>query len=261
MTRPHRETVALTSHAVTALNPPRHVAIIMDGNNRWAKQRGLPGPAGHRAGAESIRRVMDACGRFGVEVLTLFAFSSENWHRPAREVRALMGLFAVYLRREVTELHRRGVRLTFIGLRDRFSPRVQRMMTDAEALTAGNRKLTLVIAVDYGGRWDIARAARQLAEEVAAGRLTPDQVDEQSLGQAISLSSFPPPDLCIRTGGERRISNFLLWQFAYSEFYFCDTYWPDFGEEDLLLAIRDFSARERRFGRTSEQLAQHPTEG
>lgn len=237
------------------LRIPRHVAIIMDGNNRWAKQHGLRGVAGHRAGAEAVRRVIDACSKVGVEALTVFAFSSENWQRPPREVRALMALFGLYLKREVKELHARGVRLKFIGMRDKFIPSVLRMMQDAESLTQNNRQLTLTIAVDYGGRWDIAHAARLAAEAVQQGRINPGEIDEQYLSRLISMSELPPPDLCIRTGGERRISNFLLWQVAYSEFYFCDTYWPDFGEAELMLAIRDFSGRERRFGRTSEQLA------
>lgn len=237
------------------LNIPKHIAIIMDGNNRWAKQRGLRGIAGHRAGAETVRRVIDACTAVGVEALTVFAFSSENWNRPPREVRALMALFGLYLKREVKELHQRGVRLRFVGMRDKFISPVLRMMDDAEALTRDNHTMTLTVAVDYGGRWDIANAARLAAEDVVLGKIRPDEINEAYLGRYIGLSDMPPPDLCIRTGGEHRVSNFLLWQIAYSELYFCDTYWPDFGEDDLMLAIRDFSARERRFGRTSEQLA------
>lgn len=236
------------------LKVPRHIAIIMDGNNRWAKQRGLRGIAGHRAGAETVRTIIDACTAAGVGALTVFAFSSENWRRPPREVRALMALFGLYLKREVRELHQRGVRLRFVGMRDKFISPVLRMMEEAETLTSNNSKLTLTIAVDYGGRWDIANAARLASLDVLAGRITPDQIDENYLSQYISLADMPAPDLCIRTGGEHRISNFLLWQIAYSELYFCDTYWPDFGEDDLMMAIRDYAARERRFGRTSEQL-------
>ncbi len=228
---------------------PRHVAIIMDGNNRWAKRRGLPGPAGHRAGVEAVRSVMQACRDHGVEVLTLFAFSSENWGRPRHEVRALLALLSRYLRTEVKQLRDDGVRLRFIGERTRFSARLQRLMEHAERATADNREATVVIAVDYGGQWDIARAARRLAERAASGELDPASIDRTTLAAELSLAELPLPDLCIRTGGDARISNFLLWHFAYSELYFTPTLWPDFGELEFARALADYSRRERRFGR------------
>ncbi len=227
---------------------PRHVAIIMDGNNRWARRQGVPGPAGHRAGVEAVREVLRACRKHGVEVLTLFAFSSENWGRPMPEVRALLALLSRYLRNEVRELHADGVRLRFIGRRDRFSPALQRLMIRSERLTAGNTDATLVIAVDYGGQWDIVQASRQLAARVQAGALQPDAIDEGLLQDCLVTGDLPLPDLCIRTGGDARISNFMLWQFAYSELYFTDTLWPDFGELEFARALQDYSRRERRFG-------------
>jgi len=227
---------------------PRHVAIIMDGNNRWAKKHNLPGPAGHRAGVEAVRSVLRACRHHGVEVLTLFAFSSENWGRPLPEVRALLALLSRYLRNEVRELHRDGIRLRFIGERSRFSQRLQRLMQQSEHLTAGNTEATVVIAVDYGGQWDIARAARKLAAEVKAGTLQPEAIDENLIDRNVSISDLPRPDLCIRTGGDARISNFMLWHFAYSELYFTDILWPDFGELEFARALADYSRRERRFG-------------
>lgn len=234
---------------------PRHVAIIMDGNNRWARRRGMPGAAGHRAGVEVVREVLEACDERGIEVLTLFAFSSENWGRPETEVRALLALFSRYLRREVERLSRDGIRLRIIGRRDRFSPRLQRLMLRSEQATQGNSRATLVLAVDYGGQWDIANAARRLAERVAAGEIAPERVDEASLSACMSVSDLPPPDLCIRTAGDHRVSNFLLWQFAYTELYFTDTLWPDFRPADLDAAIAEYSRRERRFGCRAESEA------
>ncbi len=234
---------------------PRHVAIIMDGNNRWAKRRGLPGSAGHKAGVECIREVLGCCREHGIEVLTLFAFSSENWQRPSAEVNALMRLFSTYLGSEVKKLHRDGVRLRFIGERARLKPALQQRMIDAEQLTAGNDQATLVIAVDYGGQWDIAQAARTLAQRVARGELAPEQIDEQLFDQCVALSDLPRPDLLIRTAGEQRISNFLLWQLAYTEFHFTDTLWPDFGKRDMLAAIDAFGRRDRRFGGRREAVA------
>ena len=227
---------------------PRHVAIIMDGNNRWAKQRGLPGPAGHRAGVEAVREILRACQKHGIDVLTLFAFSSENWGRPQPEVRALLALLSRYLRSEVRDLHKDGIRLRFIGQRHRFSERLQRLMQQSELLTAGNRKATMVIAVDYGGRWDVTRAARELAEQVRSGLLEPADITPESLASRLCLAELPEPDLCIRTGGDARISNFMLWQFAYSELYFTNVLWPDFGELEFARALADYSRRERRFG-------------
>ena len=235
---------------------PQHIAIIMDGNNRWARQRKLPGSAGHRAGMEAIRSVVEACDEHGVKVLTLFAFSSENWGRPRTEVRYLLSLMMRYLRNETRTLHEKGIRIRFIGERTRFGKRLLNLMQEAEALTANNSTTTLVIAADYGGRWDIAEAARRLAGRVAAGELEQDDITPERLGEELSLTDLPPPDLCIRTGGDHRVSNFMLWQFAYTELYFTETLWPDFGAADLALAIEDFSGRERRFGlRESEQHA------
>ena len=227
---------------------PHHIAIIMDGNNRWAKRRNLPGVAGHRAGVEAIRNVLRACNKNQVKVLTLFAFSSENWGRPRSEVRSLLALFSRYLRNETRELHADGIRIRFIGERDKFSARLRRLMHDAETLTANNTDTTLVIAADYGGQWDITHSARELARQVAEGQITWQDITVERLDAGTSLASLPDPDLCIRTGGDHRISNFMLWQFAYSELYFSDILWPDFGEPELERAIADFAGRERRFG-------------
>ena len=227
---------------------PQHVAIIMDGNNRWAKRNGVPGPAGHRAGVEAVRNVLRACRSQGVQVLTVFAFSSENWGRPIPEVRALLALLSRYLRSVVRELHKDGIRLRFIGQRTRFSARVQRLMQQSELLTAGNTEATLVIAVDYGGQWDVTQAARKLAEQVKTGELEPGDITPELIDSHISIADLPRPDLCIRTGGDARISNFMLWQFAYSELYFTNTLWPDFGELEFARALADYSRRERRFG-------------
>lgn len=233
---------------------PRHLAVIMDGNGRWAARRRRPRMIGHRAGARAVNLCIDVCLARGVEVLTLFAFSSENWGRPEDEVGALMKLFVNALEREVVELHRRGVRVRFIGDRSRFVEGIRSRMAAAEATTAGNGRLTLVVAASYGGRQDIAEAARALAEDVAAGRLRPDQVDEAALGARMALSDLPPPDLFIRTGGDLRISNFLLWQLAYTELWFTERLWPELDEATLQAAFDDFAARERRFGLTSAQV-------
>ena len=233
---------------------PRHVAIIMDGNGRWARRRGMPRIAGHRAGVESVRRVVSACGDHGVEVLTLFAFSSENWKRPQQEVGLLMDLFLTVLKKEVKKLHRNNVRLKVVGAREAFSDKLQERIRIAENLTRDNDGLTLVIAANYGGRWDVTQAARQLAEQVARGELRPEQIDEQRLGGHLAVAGLPEPDLFIRTGGEQRISNFLLWQLAYTELYFTDVLWPDFDREQFELALQSFAGRQRRFGRTGEQV-------
>jgi undecaprenyl diphosphate synthase len=233
---------------------PVHVAIIMDGNGRWARQRLMPRQAGHRAGVRAARAVVEACARRGVSHLTLFAFSSENWRRPQREVGALMRLFLEALEREVDELHGNGVRLRFVGDRSSLSAELQGRMAAAEERTRENARLVLVVALAYGGRWDIAQAARALAGDVAAGTLAPEQVDEAQLAQRLALAGMPDPDLLIRTGGEHRISNFLLWNLAYSECWFTDCLWPDFGEAELDAALARFAAVERRFGQTSEQL-------
>ncbi|MEO6226436.1 MAG: polyprenyl diphosphate synthase [Thermomonas sp.] len=234
---------------------PRHIAIIMDGNGRWAQQRRRPRIIGHRAGARAVRSCVEFCLQHGIEALTLFAFSSENWNRPQDEVGGLMKLFLGALEREVDELHRRGARLRFIGERSRFEGALLARMQAAEALTAGNTRLQLNIAASYGGRQDITDAARSLAIEVAAGRLRPEQIDEASLNARLALADLPAPDLFIRTGGEIRISNFLLWQLAYTELWFTETLWPDVDAATLQRAIDDYAGRERRFGLTGAQMA------
>lgn len=231
----------------------RHVAIIMDGNNRWAKQRGMPGVSGHKVGVERIRDVMSACQELNIQVLTVFAFSSENWRRPPVEVEALMSLFLLYLKNEAKALKKKNVALRVIGNRERFSPAIQKAIADAEALTAGG-STTLVIAADYGGRWDVAQSAKKLAEKVAAGELTAEQITEDLLDQHISTYDLPPLDLLIRTGGEIRISNFLLWQAAYAELYFSEKLWPDFDGEELKKAAESFHQRQRRYGMTGDQI-------
>jgi undecaprenyl diphosphate synthase len=243
------------SAAASGRRRPRHIAIIMDGNGRWAEARRRPRTIGHRAGARAVNACIDTCLEDGIEVLTLFAFSSENWRRPKEEVGALMQLFLRALDREVDELHRRGVQVRFLGERSAFAPELQQRMARAETLTAANARLRLCIAANYGGRWDIAEAARALAREVGAGRLDPAAIDEAMLAPHFSLHDLPAPDLFIRTGGEHRISNFLLWQLAYTELYFTDTLWPDFDAAALRLAIDDYAGRERRFGLTGAQIA------
>ncbi|MBB5874718.1 MULTISPECIES: polyprenyl diphosphate synthase [Xanthomonas] len=239
---------------------PRHLAIIMDGNGRWAQRRRRPRVIGHRAGARAVNRTIDFCLERGIGALTLFAFSSENWGRPQEEVDALMKLFLHALDREVEELQRRGVRVRFIGDRSRFAPSLCERMAQAEARTRDNQALHLSIAASYGGRQDIALAARALAEDVAAGRLRPEQIDEDALSARMALADLPPPDLFIRTGGDLRISNFLLWQLAYTELWFTETLWPEFGPEVLQQALDDYARRERRFGLTSAQVAEAATE-
>ncbi|WP_456448105.1 isoprenyl transferase [Thiolapillus sp.] len=233
---------------------PEHVAIIMDGNGRWAQNRGKPRHAGHRAGVETVRQVMEICGQQGVRTLTLFAFSSENWRRPKTEVKMLMELFFSALSREVRRLKKRNVRLRVIGDISAFSDKLQKLIQESERLTAENDGLLLQIAANYGGRWDITQAARQLATWVARGELQPEQVTEDALAACLSFADVPDPDLFIRTGGEMRISNFLLWQCAYTELWFCDTLWPDFGEQELLQAFTDYAGRQRRFGKIAEQV-------
>ena len=220
----------------------------MDGNNRWAKKRGVPGPLGHRAGADVVKPLLYACRDRGIATLTLFAFSSENWKRPVPEVRALMALLSRYLRREIKELAADGVRVQFIGRRDRLSPRIAKLLDYSERATAHNTASTLVLALDYGGRWDVSSAASSLARDVAAGIISAEDIDENLLSSRMSLADSPAPDLCIRTGGEWRLSNFLLWQFAYAELWFTDTLWPDFSVDELDVAIEHFRSRDRRYG-------------
>lgn len=227
---------------------PEHVAIIMDGNGRWARSRGLSRLAGHSRGAEALRRTVAASVELGLDYLTVFAFSSENWERPAAEVDGLMALLRRYLRGEVAELHESGVRLRFIGEHARLPGDIIELMTDAESLTAGNGRLTLTVALNYGGRREFVLAVRRLAAAAAAGRLDPDSIGEQQVGGALFTAGIPDPDLIIRTSGERRMSNFLLWQSAYSEFVFFDKFWPDFGKADLEAAIREYQGRQRRYG-------------
>ena len=220
----------------------------MDGNNRWARREGFPGVAGHRAGAEVVREIVSACESRGIRYLTLFAFSSENWGRPRAEVRALLALLSRYLRNEVAKLASDGVRLRVVGRRDRFSPRLQRLIAKAEAETEAGERATLTLALDYGGRWDVAQVTRSIARDVLSGALQLDEVDEEAIAQRLATADLPDPDLCIRTAGETRISNFLLWQFAYAEFWFTEVLWPDFDETVLDLALADYAVRERRFG-------------
>jgi undecaprenyl diphosphate synthase len=231
---------------------PRHVAVIMDGNGRWAEQRSLPRAAGHRAGAKAVRTTIEESVRHGVAALTLFAFSSENWQRPAGEVGLLMQLFLESLDREVAELDANSVRVRFIGERARLAPALVERMDAAESRTARHRRLDLVIAVAYGGRWDIAQAARRLAQDAVAGRIDAAAIDEAAVGAALETAGRPAPDLFIRTGGERRISNFLLWDLAYTELWFTDTLWPDFDADSFAAALADFGGRERRFGRVAK---------
>jgi undecaprenyl diphosphate synthase len=231
---------------------PEHLAIIMDGNSRWAKRQGKSTSLGHKAGVETVRKVLRLSRHYGVKTITLFAFSSENWQRPSTEVKALMVLFASYLKREVKQLHSDGVRVRFIGQRERFTKGLVKQMENAEQLTRNNLDTTLVIAVDYGGRWDISNAAKQLADQVKAGTLEPEQIDEAMMDAHISLADITKPDLCIRTAGEHRISNFLLWQLAYAEFFFSSTLWPDFCEQDMCDALASYNRRERRYGGRDE---------
>lgn len=234
--------------------PPRHIAIIMDGNGRWAKRKLLPRYAGHQAGLGTVRKIIKCSMEQGVEVLTLFAFSSENWKRPPEEVNLLMKLFMTALQREVKKLHKNNIRLRLIGNREAFSEKLQKLIAEGEELTKDNTKFTLVIAANYGGRWDIVDTAKRLALQVQQASLKVEDIDENLFNSQINLSDLPEPDLFIRTAGEQRISNFLLWQLAYTEMYFTNTLWPDFNEETFMEALKSFGSRERRFGRTSEQL-------
>ena len=236
------------------MQQPRHIAIVMDGNGRWAKQRHRPRSFGHHAGQKAVRAAIEYCLRRGTEALTLFAFSSENWARPQDEVSALMELFLKALDREVDELHGYGVRIRFIGELAAFAPALRERMRSAMNKTQGNTKLALNIAVNYGGRWDIAQAAQRAAEAVQSGKISAAQIDERTLERFFSLADLAPLDLFIRTGGEKRVSNFLLWQLAYAELYFSDVLWPDFDAACLDAALADFSARERRYGKTSAQV-------
>ncbi|MSO92150.1 MAG: isoprenyl transferase [Rhodospirillales bacterium] len=240
------ETVSLTSPDLRS--PPVHVAIIMDGNGRWANARGLPRTAGHRRGADSAKTAVRSAIEAGVSYLTLYGFSSENWNRPSDEINDLMGLLRYYLRSEIAALHEAGVRLRVIGDRQRLDPDIVALIEQAERRTSGNKTLNLIVAFSYGGRTEIVTAARKLAEDVRDGRRRPDEIDEQAFADHLFTAGIPDPDLLIRTSGEKRISNFLLWQLAYAEFIFLETYWPDFAKQDFDQAIREYQGRERRYG-------------
>lgn len=233
----------------------RHVAVIMDGNGRWAVERGLPRGAGHQAGVKTLRNIVEHCARRRIEVLTVFAFSSENWKRPRQEVDLLMELFLNSLKNEVSELHKNGIRLRFIGDRQAFPAKLQELITATESKTRDNQGLTLVIAANYGGRWDITEACRRISAKVQANLLAPADIDETLVHDNLSLADLPDPDLFIRTGGERRISNYLLWQCAYSELYFCEVLWPDFSPADFDDAVTWYEGRQRRFGRLHDPLS------
>ncbi|MFC7050574.1 isoprenyl transferase [Emcibacter nanhaiensis] len=244
--------VAEEANRVTELadvvTPPSHIAIIMDGNGRWAKKRLLPKVAGHRKGAEVVRKCVRECSRLGVKYLTLYAFSSENWKRPEDEVKDLMGLLKHYLNNEIEELNQQNVRLRFMGARERLSPSIVELIENAEQKTGGNAGLQLILALNYGSQSEIVKAARELAREVRDGRISADEIDEQMFASHLYLPDIPDPDVIIRTSGEQRLSNFLLWQAAYAEFIFVETLWPDFDEESLSRAICEFHKRERRYG-------------
>ena len=238
----------------TGMDVPHHVAIIMDGNGRWAKARSQARHAGHRAGVKSVRETVESAAKRGVKYLTLFAFSSENWQRPQAEVSRLMSLFLEALQREVDDLHRNNVRLRFVGARAQLKPKLQRKIEAAEQQTSQNNGLTLIVAVAYGGRWDIVNAARRLATKVTGGEMSIEDIGDDAFARELALSGVPDPDLLIRTGGEQRISNFLLWNLAYSELYFCDCLWPDFREREFDEAMIFYGMRQRRYGHTSEQV-------
>jgi undecaprenyl diphosphate synthase len=233
---------------------PGHIAIVMDGNGRWAKKRNRPRSMGHQAGLKSLRSTIEHCAQMGIGTLTVFAFSSENWNRPAGEISRLMEIFLLALDKDVNELHKNNICLRFIGDLTAFKPAIQTKVSDAAMLTINNQQLIVNIAINYGGRWDITHAAKQMAEAVSGGDLSLDDIDESRFAQFLALSNSPDPDLFIRTGGEMRISNFLLWQSAYTEFYFTPVLWPDFDSDVLDQAITAFQSRERRFGQTSEQV-------
>jgi len=235
-------------------NNPRHIAIIMDGNGRWAQKRFMPRAVGHQAGVKAVRKIVEYCAKHKVEVLTLFAFSSENWRRPEAEVTLLMALFMATLQREINKLDRNNIRLRFIGDRTVFSDKLQQKMAEGEAQTQGNTDLTVVVAANYGGHWDMCQAFQKVVEKMATGELKSQVISDQLINQHLSTAGLPDPDLFIRTGGEQRVSNFMLWQLAYTELYFTTTLWPDFDQNSLADAIKSFKSRQRRFGHTSEQV-------
>ena len=232
---------------------PAHIAIIMDGNGRWARARGLPRTAGHRAGVEALRRTVRAAGEMGIEWLTVYAFSSENWSRPKSEVSDLMGLLKLFIRRDLAELHQNGVRVRIVGSREELEPDIAALLLEAETLTAGNTNMNLVVAFNYGARDEILRAARALVADAGAGRLDPEKLTAEDFAARLDTAGMPDPDLIIRTSGEQRLSNFLLWQAAYAEFVFLPCHWPDFGPDDLAVAISVFEERDRRFGSVAQE--------
>lgn len=232
---------------------PRHVAIIMDGNGRWAKAKGLPRTAGHQQGVETVKRITEEATRLGISYLTLYTFSTENWNRPVDEIAALMGLILDHLEEEI--FMKNNVRFRVIGELERIPEKVRTRLQECMDRTAKNDKMTMVIALSYSSRWELTRAMQRMADKVKSGTLQPEQITEETIQAHLATSFMPDPDLLIRTGGEYRISNYLLWQCAYTEFYFCDTFWPDFNEDELRKAVADYQSRERRFGQTSEQVA------
>ncbi len=236
------------------INKPKHIAIVMDGNGRWARQKHRPRLLGHKKGVEAVREIVKACSSQNIECLSLFAFSSENWKRPEDEIKNLMGLFMMALKREAKALAKNNVKLQIIGDLSGFSTELQVKIKEVEALTKNSTGLRLIVAANYGGRWDITKSAQSLAKKVESGEIKADDISEEDLTNQITTQGLPDPDLFIRTGGEKRISNFLLWQMAYTELYFTDVLWPDFGVEELEKAISDFTSRQRRFGKTSEQV-------
>ena len=239
----------MTPDSLISKKNPRHIAFIMDGNNRWAKSQGCSPRLGYQRGAEAAKLVINACVERAIPYVTLFAFSSENWVRPSREIKSLMALFLTVLKRgEIQKLHNNNVRLLFIGKRGNFSDKIQLGMKQAEDLTQNNTGTTVIVAADYGGRWDLVNATIKIFNKIRSKEISMEQINEEMLSSYTSLNGFPDPDLCIRTGGERRLSNFLLWQFAYTEFYFTNCFWPDFDKLELQLALDDYAHRQRRFG-------------
>jgi undecaprenyl diphosphate synthase len=243
------------SEADNSISSPKHIAVVMDGNGRWAKKRLLPRAAGHKAGVNATRLLVENCAMQGVDVLTIFAFSSENWNRPATEVKSLMSLFIATITSEVEKLHKKNVRVNFIGDRYRFSENLQSSIEASEKLTGANTGLVLNIAANYGGRWDVVTACKKLAEKCESGEFPIEDITEDTLSKEMCLAGLPEPDLFIRTGGESRISNFLIWQLAYTELYFTDVLWPDFDKQSLNDALAWYQTRQRRFGKTSDQIA------
>lgn len=244
----------MTDHSEAIPSIPKHIAIIMDGNGRWAKSRNKPRVYGHKMGVKAVKKTITAAAKLGVSSVTLFAFSSENWRRPEEEVSLLMDLFVSLLSTEVKRLHKNDLRLRVIGDKERFSARLQNKIEEAEALTAQNSGMVINVAANYGGKWDITQATKRIAQQVQAGQLQPNDISEQLIAQEVCLSDLPDVDLVIRTSGESRLSNFLLWQVAYAEFYFCEQHWPDFDEDSLAEAVSWYANRERRFGYTGEQI-------